>query len=629
MQILLAVVVAVLLAGSFSLAAAGETLSPSQNRKELPLSDSWQFQPDAYLDGEALGFFRPDYNASRWRPVTVPCAVDGGREDMLPVEGTAWFRRPVQIPADWQGQHVVLRFEGVNYHARVWVNGQEVGTHEDGFLRFEVPVHGALRFGAENVVVVRVDNAARPGEAPGMQVGWRPYGGILREVCLIARHPVHVGQVRVAAAPEAGGGKLSLVATVENTGRQAARCRIEVEVRDSDRRSVGRFRSDERQVPAGAAEELRLEAVVPAALRWTPGRPALYTAAVALRADGQAADAAEERFGFRKIETRREALLLNGEPVYLAGFNRHEDSPRTNMCTDLQTARRDLEHMKAAGANWVRLCHYPHHPGELALCDELGLLVMAEIPLWQWPGLAEGEAACGRKLAAAKRQLEAMIRRDLNHPSIILWSVSNETHEKRPEVAAGNRQLIEMAKRLDPTRLATHVSSFWQSFGKGDFQADDVLCVNWYPSLEHLIAEDPWGSRGRSSARPQDFDYAFGREAWRKELAGLHGRCPGRPILVTEFGYPSLPGVYDSAVGEDVQAAVIASEFQAFQEPWICGATIWCYADHPWPHNSYMKHLSMSPFGVVTRDRKELEAFRTACKLFAARRGPKAPAGRE
>jgi hypothetical protein len=77
------------------------------------------------------------------------------------------------------------------------------------------------------------------------------------------------------------------------------------------------------------------------------------------------------------------------------------------------------------------------------------------------------------------------------------------------------------------------------------------------------------------------------------------------------------------------RAATIASEFQAFQEPCICGATTWCYADHPWPHNSSMKHLSMSPFGVVTRDRKELEAFRTACKLFAARRGPKAAAARE
>jgi len=231
--------------------------------------------------------------------------------------------------------------------------------------------------------------------------------------------------------------------------------------------------------------------------------------------------------------------------------------------------------------------------------------------------------------AAANRQLEAMIQRDINHPSIILWSVSNETHEKRPEVAEGNRQLIELAKRLDPSRLATHVSSFWQSFGKGDFQADDVLCVNGYPSLEHLIADDLWGSRGRSAARPQDFDYAFGREAWRKELAGLHSRYPGRPTLITEFGYPALPGVYDSAVGEDVQASVIASEFQAFQEPYVRGATIWCYADHPWPHNSYMKHLSMSPFGMVTRDRKELEAFRTACKLFTARRAPNAPAARE
>ena len=142
-----------------------------------------------------------------------------------------------------------------------------------------------------------------------------------------------------------------------------------------------------------------------------------------LSGGGQTLDSAEVRFGFRRIERRGTQLLLNGEPIYLTGFNRHEDSPTTGMATDLKTARQDLLDMKRAGANFVRLCHYPHHPGELELCDELGLLVMSEIPLWQWDARLEDVASNGKKLATAKRQLERMIARDRNHPSVIFWSV--------------------------------------------------------------------------------------------------------------------------------------------------------------------------------------------------------------
>ncbi len=212
------------------------------------------------------------------------------------------------------------------------------------------------------------------------------------------------------------------------------------------------------------------------------------------------------RFGFRRIEAGEGGLLLNGRPVFLTGFNRHEDSPCTGMAPDLGIVRRDLEDMVRLGANFVRLCHYPHDPRELDLCDELGLLAMAEIPLYWWNGLEEGEEACARKLAAAERQLTNMIRRDVNHPSVILWSVSNETQEQRAEVAAGNAELVRLAKRLDPSRLAVHVSDHWREHPH--FEADDVLCVNAYPSWAGQWKTPPEkaarsGARGwRSCARP-------------------------------------------------------------------------------------------------------------------------------
>lgn len=597
-------------------------------RERLPLSGPWRFQPDLYCDGETVGYFRPTYDDARWRAVEVPCTLQAGMPDLLPVESAGWYRRRVAVPASWRGRHVVLRFEGASYHARAWVNGREVGGHEDGFLPFELPVHDALAFGADNLVAVRVDNERRPGEVPGRQEGWRPFGGLLREVELLARHPVYVEHVRITAEPTGEGGRVALRATIVNRSGEAFAGRLAVAFGTAGGPRLAEAPAQAVSVPVHGAAEIELAHDLPGAEPWSPEHPALYAATVRLLAEaGDELDAVTERFGFRTIRVDGERLLLNGRPVYLTGFNRHEDSVPADMCTDLRTTREDLERIRAAGGNFVRLCHYPHHPAELAMCDELGLLAMDEIPLWQWPGLEEGEEACAAKLDAARRQLEAMIRRDVNHPSIILWSVSNETREEKPEVAEGNRQLLRLARRLDPTRPVTHVSCFWQSFFRGNFDEDDVLCVNWYPSLERNVAEDPWGPTGRTRGAPADLDGAPGAEAWRKELADLHRRCPGRPILVSEFGYPCLPGVFDAGVGEEVQARAIEAEFAAFDAPYVCGATIWCLSDHAWPLQAWMKRLSISPFGVLARDRTPKQGFAVASRLFRRRRGLEAESG--
>ncbi len=300
--------------------------------------------------------------------------------------------------------------------------------------------------------------------------------------------------------------------------------------------------------------------------------------------------------------------------MYLTGFNRHEDSPRSTMCLDLETTRRDLEAMKEAGANFIRLCHYPHHPAELGLCDELGLLAMGEIPLYWWDGLAEGDAACAAKLDAAKRQLQAMIRRDINHPALIFWSVSNETHEQRPEVAAGNRELVALARELDPTRLAVHVSDHWQS--APNFDADDVICVNGYPSIH-----------GRYELADPAYDFAQSTAFWRAGLATLHARHPDKPILVTEFGYTSFQHVTGNAGSEDAHADALAHEFAGMDAPYVCGATVWCWADHPWPPATFAfcHYLSVSPYGVLTRDRRRRKPFWTIRRLFREKQGAPEP----
>jgi beta-glucuronidase len=203
-----------------------------------------------------------------------------------------------------------------------------------------------------------------------------------------------------------------------------------------------------------------------------------------------------------------------------------------------------------------------------------------------------------------------MIARDRNHPSVILWSVSNETQTQREDVRQDNESLIRRARALDPTRLCVHVSN------KPDiapfFDEDDVICVNRYPSKGSAM----------NAADPADLAEAAAR--WRADLVDLHERYPAKPILVTEFGYMSFAGCRGLPHGEDVHAHVLAIEFEALRAlPQVCGAAIWCWADHAWPKQQPTKKafhgtLVVSPYGCLTRDRRELEAYREACRLFAA-----------
>ncbi|MFN2109259.1 MAG: glycoside hydrolase family 2 protein, partial [Anaerolineae bacterium] len=489
----------------------------------LDLCGLWLFQPDPADEGERLGYFRADYSARFWREVRLPADFETCHPALDAYEGTGWFRRVLTIPETWRDKRVALNFEGVNYHAKAWVNDHCVGEHLDGFLPFAFAVQEHLNFGAENVIAVRVDNIRRQGEVPGLQRGWRTFGGILREVSLMATNKLTIDHVAAIAEPLTRGGVLSLDVTVKNDHVAEVFAQLTAVLRDAEGRMLAQLPALPMTVSAGGETVFSLAGNIPGALPWSPAAPNLYTVQVTLEAEGRAADARTFRTGFRRIEAYDGKVWLNGEPVYLTGFNRHEDSPRSNMCPDLETTRRDLEAMKEAGANFVRLCHYPHHPAELDLCDELGLLAMGEIPLYWWDGLAEGEAACAAKLDAAKRQVQAMIRRDANHPALIFWSVSNETHDQRPEVAAGNHELVCLAKELDPTRLAVHVSDHWQS--APNFDADDVICVNGYPSIH-----------GRYEQADPAYDFAESTAFWRDGLAALHARYPDKPILVTEFG---------------------------------------------------------------------------------------------
>ncbi len=577
----------------------------------LNLNGVWRFCPDFLEEGERLGFHLPDCEDRLWREAELPCALHKACPGLESDQVRAWFRRTFTLPDEWTRRRLVLRFEGVNDHVRVWLNGVLLGTHDDPFLPFEFDPAPAIRASGRQVLALVLDRAPRPDDVPGAHTGWRREMGILRDVSLVASDFLRLAGLRIDADPVDGA--LRLRTRVLNGRTLPIRARVAAELIGPDGAGVQRIELGDARLAAGGETTLDAVTRVADCRPWSPADPALYRVRVVLHDGDREVDGLERAFGFRRIEARPDGLRLNGEPIFLTGFNRHEDSPRTGLAEDRELTRRDLEQMKAAGANFVRLCHYPHAAAELDLCDALGLIVLAEIPLYFWNQAESGRKNQEARARRAARQLERMIDRDAHHACILFWSVSNETHEMFPEVAASNQELIEAARRLDPTRLAVHVSNRWKTHPV--FDADDVICVNGYPGLDARIC-------GSGS----DYDARRAGVYWREALARLHARYPDKPLLIAEFGGASIEGTLGHFYGEDRHAEIVQAEFAAFDAPYICGAAIWCWADHPWPPGRFFGGMPVSPYGVLTRDRRPKAAFGAARRLFLARRGQPEPA---
>lgn len=597
------------------------------DRARLDLSGPWGFQVDRQNEGESAGWFREDHAATGWPRVSVPVAFDQCGPDLDRYAGVGWYSRQVYVPEAYRGRHLALHFEGINYNARIWVNGRPVGANHDAFLPFTVPIDEAVRVGAENRITVRVDNVRTRGQFPLFE-GWLGQGGFLREPCLLAMAGTHLRHtlIRAEPTPEGRGGQLRIRAGITNTTTAAVPVWIQVQVLDAKGNELATCRSGVALVEAKQEFELVAKGRVPEVQPWSPGAPVLYTARIALRCEGRLLDSLDRRIGFRRVEVKDARLLLNGQPLFLQGFNRHEDSPRTGMAVDLAQTREDLAAIKKLGGNFVRLCHYPHHPGELDLCDELGLLVLAENAMNEWGHVDHPDPNGGFTLTAAdapvildnaRRSLRQMVLRDNHHPSVILWSVSNENAEERPEVAAGNAELIEYGRALDDSRPWTHVSnSFskegWESF----YRADDVIAVNVYPSHRVSLARTNLDAGLPEATRFME-----------AVLDKLHRQFPAKPIVLGEFGYP---GGESGPEGAAVQSIATEAEFKGLGAPYVAGGALWVYARHPWATGAYYAGTNLiSPYGYVSRDRKtRFPALSVVERLFreSAHRAP-GPAG--
>jgi beta-glucuronidase len=582
----------------------GGLLYPQQNqtRNLLDLSGLWDFQLDPKEEGEAAGWAKELPAA---RQIAVPCSWNDLFDDAKNYLGVAWYLKHVWAPQGWRGQRLFLRVGSANYAARVWVNGTLVGEHLGGHLPFAPEVTTALAWDRPNIIAIAVENKQLPDRVPAGNAGtpgllsglfggvpettydFFPYAGIHRQVVLCALPQVHVEDVAVETTIDGDDGvvKVSVTAAGAFTGSGAARLgEIDAPLAFKD----------------GVAETTIR---VPGARFWSPRDPHLYPLTVSLGDTAKGArpaktiDSYSLDVGIRTVAVKGDRLLLNGEPIQLTGFGKHEDFAVSGRGLNLPVVVRDYELLRWVGANSYRTSHYPYSEEAMQMADHLGVLVIDEIPAVSMNFL-DGADLLAKRYAQCTKALGELVARDRNHPSVIMWSIANEPMAGnplggggRPEaVAAGTtffRDLYAEARRLDTTRPVTLVGVMG---GPSEWLGTvDVVSVNryygWYAMGARLEQAIP---------------------ALEKELDELH-QSFGKPILITEFGADTVAGAHsqpDEMWSEEYQVEFLKRYLDAAAtRPFVAGLHVWNFADFK-TGQGIIRMAGMNLKGVFTRDRR-------------------------
>ena len=402
------------------------------------LDDGWRFHL-----GDVAGGARPSFDDDAWERVSLPHAariealVTG--EPGSPTaqwQGLCWYRLPLRVPADATGRKVFLRFEAAMNVADVWIDGQHVAQHQGGFLPFVLDVSDRVRAGGEVMLAVRLDNRDDPvtGPKPLHLLDFNMYHGLYRYVHLIVKDRLHITDPLLADRPASGG----VFVTYPRVSRDAATVRVKTHVRNDHPRdrefrvrttimtldvsAIAYALSAPTLLHPGADVDVVQEIDVASPRLWSPRDPTLYVIRSEIVSDADVVDVEHTRVGIRRIEITRDGFRINGEHMFLRGTNRHQEHPYVGFAVPEAAQYRDAHRIKAAGFDYIRLSHYPHAPAFMDACDELGIVLMDCLPGWQYFGTDPAFAEL------QYRNCRDLVRRDRNHPSVIMWEVSlNET----------------------------------------------------------------------------------------------------------------------------------------------------------------------------------------------------------
>lgn len=512
-----------------------------------------------------------DFDDSSWRRLDLPhdWSIEETPNKDMPrgnvsgyfPGGIGWYRKHFVMPAEAQGRRFIIEFDGVYLRSDVYLNGQHLGNRPYGYVSFQYDLTPHLKYGGDNVLAVRVNHFNAPTSR------WYSGTGIYRHVWLTSFDPLHIGQwgtyiTTPKVSPTAA--SVRIRTTVQNEYAQTKPCSLVTTIEDPAGKDVASITSTQ-EIPAGGRSDIEQTVEIPSPAIWSLEQPRLYVAKTVVKEAEQTRDTYRTPFGIREARfDPQKGFILNDRSTKLKGVCLHHDGGCVGAAVPERVWERRLEILKNMGCNAIRTSHNPPAPEFLDLCDRMGFLVFDEaFDKWQAGGYY------GKYFEQWwQRDLDAMILRDRNHPSIIIWSVGNEVSEQgKAEGTQILRQLTEHVRRQDPTRPVTYAA----------YPDRGERCVNNNDFAEAL---DVVG-----------YNY---QESWYEEDKKQH---PNRIVLGSEncpfFRYKGAIGTVRHVSQE---FAPVNPWYDVAQHDWSTGQFIWSGIDYlgessGWPSKGWCNGL--------------------------------------
>ena len=552
--------------------AAGFPAAGARDSRVITSFDKdWRF-----VQADPAGAQNPGFNDRSWRRLDLPHDWSlegenlegnpgGGGIGYFPM-GTGWYRKSFDVPGYSKDKLYAIEFDGIYMNSTVWVNGVCLGTWPYGYSSFSYDLTPVLK-ARGNVIAVRVDNSQQPNSR------WYSGSGIYRHVRLVATAKTRFdkwGVFHYTISVDEGKAKVLVRSDITNGEASARELTVRQTVLDASGAVVATAEKPVGMV-AGGSQTVEQQLVIPSARLWDTENPYLYTLRSQLLASGKEIDCVEGTLGVRTIEYDVDrGFLLNGKQVKMKGVNLHHDAGAVGAAVPERVWERRIEILKEGGCNAIRTAHNPPAPEFLDLCDKHGMLVMDEaFDMW-----VAGKNKFDYHLAFDEwhvRDLYAMVARDRNHPSVVMWSIGNEIRDQHSEVGPGlAREMIDFCHRLDPTRLVTS--------GNDEIASNSPTSPEFLAAFENDIVGYNYPDRWRTR---REVNYALDKAEF-----------PNRRVVATESsGYGGARRQYFTGRNRGIISSGLIDVEQrwrfAMNYDYVIGDFMWTgidyYGESRWP----------------------------------------------
>lgn len=507
----------------FGWCAAAPYQKPALTRVEKTINTRWTFNYFPQEEAENGGYENPAFDDSKWSSVCVPHTWQtyettrelhpyirnaAANDNPYWWNGWGWYRKHLVIGKEYQGKKVYFEFDGVQKYARIFLNGKLLGDHKGGYTSFYVDATDAVRFGGDNLLTVAVNNTLKDKyRIPPMNAGnWVVYGGIFRDVRVVIKDPLHVpyqgsyqhegGTFITTPVVKEDQAVVQVKTYLENNFKTPKTVKIVTRLATTDEVVFGKMESTKIVGPGEIAEFVQKSATIARPHLWTPETPYIYHAYTEVYDGNRLADSYHSTFGIRSVawDFVAHRLVLNGKLIHLHGINRHEEYVWLGAAFPKWIANRDMMDMaKGLEINYMRTAHYPNDPSVYYFMDRNGIAIDEEIP-----NIKNQEF----DPKVQEQNCREMIRRDRNHPSIVLWSMGNETDH-----ACDSR----FAWQEDTTRIITVRQPYNESYNPQFCKhTDSEMPVESF--LRCTIRG--WYDKDDRNLEPEDSQWA-GTEEWQ------------------------------------------------------------------------------------------------------------------